>query len=115
MEDYKYKIIIKKTDNNIVNTIYEKVNKIESVDKGWLVLNLQKYICNHLKLPLYEVKDIDKIIYNYGIQKAIQYYILNKKKYEEIMTIIHHDETKISYGIAYFIIYEYFEFRIIPK
>ena len=115
MGEYKYKIIIKKTDNNIVNTIYEKVNKIQTRDRDWLVYNLRKYVYDHLRLPLYEIKDIEGIICNYGIQKAIQYFILNKKIYEDIMTIIDHDDNNIVYGIAYYIIYEYFEYRIITN
>ena len=115
MSDYNYKIILKKTDNNIVNTIYEKVKNIYSKDKLWLVNNLKTFVFNHLKLPLYDKKDIEEIVYNYGIQKAIQYYILNKKYYEEIMNLIEHDETNLIYGIAFNIIYEYFEYRIIEN
>lgn len=113
MREFEYKIILKKTDNDIVNTIYEKVKNIYSKDKLWLVNNLKTFIFNHLKLPIYEKKDIEEIIYNYGIQKAIQYYILNKKYYEEIMNLIDHDEKNLIYSIAFNIIYEYFEFRII--
>jgi len=115
MGDYKYKIILKKTDNNIVNTIYEKVKYIYSNDKLWLLNSLKTYVFNHLKLPLYYKKDMEEIVYNYGIQKAIQYYILNKKYYEEIMNLVEHDETNLIYGIAYYIIFEYFEFRIIEN
>ena len=56
---------------------------------------------------------MEEVVYNYGIQKAIQYFILNKKYYEDIMILIEHDETKLIYGIAFNIIFEYFEFRII--
>ncbi len=113
MSEYKYKIILKKTDNNIVNTIYEKVKNIYSKDKIWLVNSLKTFVFNHLNLPLYYKKDMEEVVYNYGIQKAIQYFILNKKYYEDIMNLIEHDETKLIYGIAFNIIFEYFEFRII--
>ena len=113
MSEYKYKIILKKTDNNIVNTIYEKVKNIYSKDKIWLVNSLKTFVFNHLNLPLYYKKDMEEVVYNYGIQKAIQYFILNKKYYEDIMILIEHDEKKLIYGIAFNIIFEYFEFRII--
>ena len=51
MSEYKYKIILKKTDNNIVNTIYEKVKNIYSKDKIWLVNSLKTFVFNHLNLP----------------------------------------------------------------
>jgi len=108
-----YKIILKKTDNVIVNDIYAKINNITSKDKMWLVENLRVYILNHFKIPFYEKKDLEKIIFDYGIQKSIQDFILNKKYYEEIMRIVESDESKIYYGIACYIIYGYFEFRII--
>jgi len=113
MSEYKYKIILKKTDNNIVNTIYEKVNKIHSSNKLWLVNSLKTFVFNHLKQSLYQKKDIEEIIYKYGIQKAIQFFVLNKKYYDEIMELIEHDENELIYGIAFNIIFEYFEFRII--
>jgi len=74
-----YKIILKKTDNVIVNDIYAKINNIKSKDKIWLVENLRVYILNHFKIPFYEKKDLEKIIFDYGIQKSIQDFILNKK------------------------------------
>lgn len=42
-------------------------------------IQIKKFIYSHLKLPLYEKRDIEEIIFNYGIQNAIQHYILNKK------------------------------------
>jgi len=115
MEDYKYKIIIKKEDNDVANTIFCKVKHIVTPNKIWLVNKLKMFIYNHLKLPLYEKKDIELIIYDYGIQNALQYYVLNKKKYEEIMDFIEGEEKKLIYGIAVEIIFEYFEFRIITN
>jgi hypothetical protein len=108
-----YKIILKKTDNIIVNDIYSKIKDIRREDKLWLVENLKIYILDHLKNPFYEKKDLEKIIFDYGIQKSIQDFILNKKYYDDIMNIVESDESKIYYGIAFYIIYGYFEYRII--
>ena len=108
-----YKIILKNNNNAIANTIYSKINNIKNADKIWLINNLKKYVYNHLILPLYETKDIEKIVYDYGIQKAYQHFILNKKIYNDIMLMMNHDETKVIFGIAFLIIYEHFEFRII--
>ena len=108
-----YKIILKNNNNAIANTIYSKIDNIKNADKIWLINNLKKYVYNHLKLPLYETKDIEKIVYDYGIQKAYQHFILNKNIYNDIMIMMNHDETKVIFGIAFLIIYEHFEFRII--
>ena len=114
-EDYKYKIIIKKQDNDVANTIFHKVKNIVTPNKRWLVNNLKMFTYNHLRLPLYNKKDIELIIYEYGIQNVLQYFILNKKKYNEIMELIESEEEKLIYGIAAEIIFEYFEFRIITN
>ena len=76
---YKYKIILTKPDNVIASDIYSKIKYITSRDRLVLILNTEKYIYNHIQLPFYEKKDIEEIIYHYGIQNAIQHYILNKK------------------------------------
>jgi len=114
-EDYKYKIIIKKLDNDVANNIFCKVKDIVTPNKRWLVNNLKMFIYEHLKLPIYEKKDIELIIYEYGIRNALQYYVLNKYKYNEIMELIESEEKKLIYGIAVEIIFEYFEFRIITN
>ena len=51
----------------------------------------------------------------FSLDRISKIYIiyLNKKYYEDIMNLIEHDETKLIYGIAFNIIFEYFEFRII--
>jgi len=112
-KEYKYKIILTKPDNVIASDIYNKIKYITSIDRLALIINTEKYIYNHIKLPFYEKKDIENVIYNYGIQNAIQHYILNKKHYNVIMEIIDNDETKIYIGIAFCIIRECFEYRII--
>ena len=115
MDEKKYKIIIKKEDNDVVNYIFLKVDKIRSPNKIWLQSNLRKFIFNHLKLPLYSLKDIEDIIAEYGLQKALQYYVLNKKKYDEIFEMVDSNESEIVYGIAFNIINEYFEYRIVDN
>jgi hypothetical protein len=110
---YKYKIILTKPNNIIASDIYNKINKIISTDRRALVYNTEKYIYNHLLLPFYEKKNIEDIIYQYGIQNAIQHFILNKKYYNDIREIVENDESKIYFGIAFYILRECFEYRII--
>jgi len=112
-KEYKYKIILTKSDNVIASDIYTKIKYITSHDRLALIINTEKYIYNHIQLPFYEKKDIEDIIYKYGIQNAIQHYILNKKYYNVIREIIDNDESKIYIGIAFYILRECFEYRII--
>lgn len=77
-KEYKYKIILTKPDNIIASDLYNKIKYITSYDRQALIFNTEKYIYNHILLPLYEKKDIEEIIYNYGIQNALQHFILNK-------------------------------------
>jgi hypothetical protein len=112
---YKYKIILTKPNNVVATDIYSKIKYITSTDKRVLVLNTEKYIYNHILLPFYEKKDIEEIIYNYGIQNAIQHFILNKKYYNIIREIVDNDESKIYIGIAFYILRECFEYRIIEN
>ena len=111
--DKEYKIILTKPDNVIASDIYSKIKYITSHDRLVLILNTEKYIYNHIQLPFYEKKDIEEIIYHYGIQNAIQHYILNKKYYNVIREIVDNDESKIYIGIAFYILRECFEYRII--
>lgn len=112
---FKYKIILIKPDNVVAADIYNKIKYITSTDKRVLVLNTEKYIYNHILLPFYEKKDIEEIIYNYGIQYAIQHFILNKKYYNIIREIVDNDESKIYIGIAFYILRECFEYRIVDN
>ena len=112
---YKYKIILIKPDNVMAADIYSKIKYITSTDKRVLVFNTEKYIYNHILLPFYEKKDIEEIIYNYGIQNAIQHFILNKKYYNIILEIVDNDESIIYIGIAFYILRECFEYRIIEN
>ena len=112
---FKYKIILIKPDNVVAADIYNKIKYITSTDKRVLVLNTEKYIYNHILLPFYEKKDIEEIIYNYGIQNAIQHFILNKKYYNIIREIVDNDESKIYIGIAFYILRECFEYRIVDN
>ena len=105
-----YKIILRDNANNIAKCIYEKINQIKSENKEWLVNNANGYIFNHLELPLYKKEDLEKVIYEYGIQKAIEKFILNKKIYENIITLVDNDEKMIYLGVVYYIISEYFEY-----
>ena len=105
-----YKIILRGNANNIAECIYSKISEIKSENKDWLVNNTNGYIFAHLELPLYEKEYLEKIIYDYGIQKAIEKYIVNKKCYENIMHLVENDESKIYLGIVYYIISEYFEY-----
>ena len=105
-----YKIILNNNANNIAKCIYEKISQIKSENKDWLVNNTNGYIFNHLELSLYKKEDLELVIYKYGIQKAIERFILNKKIYENIINIVDNDESKIYLGIVYYIISESFEY-----
>jgi len=105
-----YKIILKNNANNIAICIYEKIKQIKSENKNWLVNNTNGYIFNHLELPMYSKEDLENVIYEYGIQKAIEKFIINKKIYEKIITLVDNDDKMIYLGIVYYIISEYFEF-----
>ena len=105
-----YKILLKNNSNNIAKCIYEKIKNIRNTNKDWLIRSTHGYIFNHLKLPLYEKEDLENIIYEYGIQKAIQNFVINKRHYENIINIVESDMSKIYLGMAYYIICESFEF-----
>ena len=105
-----YKIILNNNANNIAKRIYDKIKQIKSENKDWLVNNTNGYIFNHLELPLYKKEDLEEVIYKYGIQKAIEKFILNKKIYENIITLVDNDEKMIYLVVAYYIISEYFEY-----
>lgn len=111
----QYKIILIKPDNKIAADIFVKIKDIKSENRILLEDNTNAYILKHLESPFYEKQDIEKIIYNYGIQKAIQYFWLNKKYSEKIMKLIDSDESKIYYGMAYYILCECFDYRIIQN
>ena len=100
-----YKIILNNNANNIAKCIYEKIKQIKNENKELLVNNT-----NHLELPLYSKEDLENVIYEYGIQKAIEKFIINKKYYDNIITLVDNDEKMIYLGVAYYIISEYFEY-----
>ena len=75
-----YKVIFNiKTNNkanNIARCIYDKIKNIRSENKEWLVNSTNGYIFAHVELPLYEKEYLESVIYEYGIQKAIEKFIL---------------------------------------
>jgi len=105
-----YKIILNNNANNIAKCIYEKIKQIKSENKDWLVNNTNGYIFNHLELPMYSKQDLENVIYEYGIQKAIEKFMLNKKYYDNIISLVDNDESMIYLGLAYYIISESFEY-----
>jgi len=105
-----YKIILNNKAHNIAQCIYEKIKDIRSENKDWLINSTNGYIFNHLELPLYKKEDLEKVIYEYGIQKAIEKFVINKKNYENIISLVDNDESNIYLGIAYYIISESFEY-----
>jgi len=105
-----YKIILNKNANNIAKCIYDKIREIRSDKKDWLINNTNGYIFNHLELPMYNKIDLENVIYEYGIQKAIEKFMLNKKYYDNIISLVDNDESMIYLGLAYYIISESFEY-----
>ena len=104
------KIILKDNANNIAKCIYEKLETLKGYNKDMLSNITNAYIFNHLELPLYDKEYLEMVIYNYGIQKAIERFIINKKCYENIINLVDNDESKIYLGIVYYIISESFEY-----
>ena len=105
-----YKIILKNNADNIAKCIYEKIRDCKSDNRDWLCNTTNAYIFNHLELSLYKKEDLELVIYNYGIQKAIERFIINNKIYDNIINIVDNDDSKIYLGIVYFIISESFEY-----
>ena len=105
-----YKILLKNNSNNIAQCIYEKIGNTKNVDKDLLVNITNDYILNHLKSQLYNKDYLEKVIYEYGIQKVIEQFILNTTYYEKIITLIEDNISKIYLGIVYYIISESFEY-----
>ena len=105
-----YRIILNNNAHNIARCIYEKIKDIKSDNKDWLINNTNGYIFNHLELPLYNKEYLEKVIYEYGIQKAIEKFVINKKYYENIIALVDNDESNIYLGIVYYIISEMFQF-----
>jgi hypothetical protein len=109
---YKYKIILKDEHNLIADCIYSKIRNIKHENKEVLINNTNTYIYNHINLPIYEKKDIENLINDYGIQNAIQHFVLNKKYYNNILELVENNENKIYIGIAYYILSELFDYII---
>lgn len=105
-----YKIILKNNSDNIAKCIYEKIRDCKSDNRDWLCNTTNAYIFNHLELSLYKKEDLELVIYNYGIQKAIERFIINNKIYDNIINIVDNDDSKIYLGIVYYIISESFEY-----
>lgn len=109
---HKYKIILKDEHNLIADCIYSKIRNIKHENKEVLINNTNTYIYNHINLPIYEKKDIENLINDYGIQNAIQHFVLNKKYYNNILELVENNENKIYIGIAYYILSELFDYII---
>ena len=105
-----YRIQLKKNSNNIAKCIYEKIGHTKNIDKDTLIDTTNDYILNHLKSPLYEKECLEKVIYEYGIQRAIEEFIINSKNYDNIISLIDNDISKLYLGIAYYITCESFEY-----
>jgi hypothetical protein len=77
-----------------------------------LINDTNKYIFEHINLPIYEKVDIEELINEYGIQNAIQHFVLNKIYYNNILELVENNENNIYIGIAYYILSEYFDYII---
>ena len=105
-----YKILLKNNSNNIAKCIYEKIGNTKNIDKDSLIDATNDYILNHLKSQLYEKEYLEKVIYEYGIQRAIEEFIINSKNYDNIISLIDNDISKLYLGIVYYITCESFEY-----
>jgi hypothetical protein len=109
---YKYKIILKNKNNLIADSIYSKIKNIKYANRTSLINDTNKYIFEHINLPIYEKVDIEELINEYGIQNAIQHFVLNKIYYNNILELVENNENNIYIGIAYYILSEYFDYII---
>ena len=105
-----YKIVLKDNSNTIAKCIYEKIGHTKNADKDLLVREINDYIFNHLKSPLYCKEDLENVICDYGVQEAIEEFIANSEIYDDIIAMIDKDLSKIYLGIAYYILRGSFEY-----
>ena len=105
-----YKIVLKDNSNTIAKCIYEKIGHTKNADKDLLVSEINDYIFNHLKSPLYCKEDLENVICEYGVQEAIEEFIANSEIYDGIIAMIDKDISKIYLGVAYYIIRGSFEY-----
>jgi hypothetical protein len=105
-----YKIQLKNNSNTIAKNIYEKIGHTKNIDKDTLINTINNYILNHLNTHLYGKEYLEKVIYEYGIQNAIEEFIINSKNYDNIITLLDNDLSKLYLGIVYYIISESFEY-----
>ena len=110
-----YKITLKDNSNSIARCIYEQIGHTKNADKDLLVSNTNDYILNHLKSPLYCKDDIENVISQYGVQKAIEEFIANRERYDNIITMIDNDISKIYLGVAYYILCGSFEYTLFVR
>jgi hypothetical protein len=110
-----YKIVLKDNYNSIARCIYEQIGHTKNADKDLLVSNTNDYILNHLKSPLYCKDDIENVISQYGVQKAIEEFIANRERYDNIITMIDNDISKIYLGVAYYILSGSFEYTLFVR
>ena len=105
-----YKIALKDNSNNIARCIYEQIGNTKNTDKDLLVSLTNDYILNHLKSSMYCKDDIENVISQYGVQKAIEEFIANREIYDDIITMIDKDISKIYLAVAYYILSGSFEY-----
>jgi hypothetical protein len=59
---------------------------------------------------MYCKDDIENVISQYGVQKAIEEFIANRERYDNIITMIDNDISKIYLGVVYYILSGSFEY-----
>lgn len=95
-----YRICLKENTNIIARYIYEKIGHLKNTNKDLLVKSTKKYILDHIQYPTYNKKDLEFVIYEYGIQNAI----------DEFRECYDSDRKDISFMIAYYILCDSFEY-----
>jgi hypothetical protein len=95
-----YRICLKENTNIIARYIYEKIWRAKNTNKDLLVNSTNKYILDHIRSPAYNKKDLEFVIYEYGIQNAI----------EEFRDCYDGDPKDITFNIAYYILCDSFEY-----
>ena len=95
-----YRICLKENTSIIARYIYEKIGHLKNTNKDLLVKSTKKYILDHIQYPTYNKKDLEFVIYEYGIQNAI----------DEFSERNDSDSKDISFMIAYYILCDSFEY-----
>jgi hypothetical protein len=101
-----YRVRLKDSVNTniIARYIYKKIERAKNTNKEFLEKSINEYILRHIQSPVYRKKDLENVIYEYGIQNAFENYrhCFDCNRY--------HKDNDITFDIAYSILCDSFEY-----